>query len=190
MERILLVSSTQKSQTMLAQFLASCGIKGQPVMAASGSEARRALLGGLFDIVLVNTPLSDEFGHERAQNAARETAAGVILLAKAEQADAVSEAVEADGVFVLSKPLNRALFFQALRMVRAIHVRLDGLQRENQRLQNRIQDIRLVDRAKCLLIELRGMTEPEAHAYIEKQAMDTRKSKRQVAEEILGLGEE
>ena len=33
------------------------------------------------------------------------------------------------------------------------------------------------------------MTEPEAHAYIEQQAMNGRKSKRQVAEEILGLSQ-
>ena len=188
-ERILLISSTQKSQATLAQFLASCGMQAQTIPTASGAEARRALLDGIFDIVLINTPLPDEFGHELAQAAAHETAAGVLLLVKSEQADAVSELVEADGVFVLPKPLSRPLFFQALRMVRAVHARLDGLQKENQRLQSRIQDIRLVDRAKCILIELRGMTEPEAHAYIEQQAMNGRKSKRQVAEEILGLSQ-
>ncbi len=189
MERILLISSTQKSQATLAQFLASCGMQAQTIPTASGAEARRALLDGIFDIVLINTPLPDEFGHELAQAAAHETAAGVLLLVKSEQADAVSELVEADGVFVLPKPLSRPLFFQALRMVRAVHARLDGLQKENQRLQSRIPDIRLVDRAKCILIELRGMTEPEAHAYIEQQAMNGRKSKRQVAEEILGLSQ-
>ncbi|MDO5142540.1 MAG: ANTAR domain-containing protein [Eubacteriales bacterium] len=187
MERILLISSTQKSQNTLVQFLSTCGVQAQTVPAHSGAEGRRALLDGQFDIVLVNTPLSDEFGHELAQSAAQSSAAGVILLVKAEQADAVSDMMEADGVFVLPKPLSRPLFCQALHMVRALHVRLDGLQKENQRLQDRIQDIRLVDRAKCILIELRGMTEPEAHTYIEQQSMQTRRSKRWVAEEILGL---
>ena len=174
---------------MLTQFLTSSGVQAQTVPVSSCAEARRALLDGGFDIVLINTPLQDEFGHEFAQTAAHDTSAGVILIAKAEQADAVSELVEEDGVFVLPKPLSRPLFFQALRMVRAVRARLDGLQRENARLQNRIQDIRLVDRAKCILIELRGMSEPEAHSYIEQQAMNTRKSKRQVAEDILGLNQ-
>ena len=75
---------------------------------------------------------------------------------------------------------------QALRMTRAARSRLTGLQSENRRLQKRIEDIRQVDRAKCLLIECCGMTEPEAHSYIEQQAMNQRRSKRDIAEDIIG----
>ncbi len=130
-------------------------------------------------------PLPDEFGHELAQLAAGETTAGVILLAKAEIADSVAEKVEDDGVFVVPKPLSRVLFMQALRMTRAARSRLSGLQNENRRLQKRIEDIRLVDRAKCLLIECCGMSEPEAHSYIEQQAMNRRCPKRDIAQGII-----
>ena len=87
------------------------------------------LVDGLFDLVLVNTPLPDEFGHDMAQQAANDTLSGVILLAKAEIADSVAEKVEDDGVFVVPKPLSRVLFMQALRMTRAARSRLTGLQR-------------------------------------------------------------
>ena len=184
MERILVVSSTEKTHAMLAQFLSSCGVQSQLCRAMAGSEARRALVDGEFDLVLVNTPLPDEFGHELAQLAAGETTAGVILLAKAEIADSVAEKVE-DGVFVVPKPLSRVLFMQALRMTRAARSRLSGLQNENRRLQKRIEDIRLVDRAKCLLIECCGMSEPEAHSYIEQQAMNRRCPKRDIAQGII-----
>ena len=170
MERILLVSATEKSRTMLSQFLTSCGVQAQLAPASSGAEARRMLVDGLFDLVLVNTPLPDEFGHDMAQQAANDTLSGVILLAKAE----------------IAKPLSRVLFMQALRMTRAARSRLTGLQSENRRLQKRIEDIRQVDRAKCLLIECCGMTEPEAHSYIEQQAMNQRRSKRDIAEDIIG----
>ena len=143
------------------------------------------LVDGMFDLVLVNTPLPDEFGHELAQTVTHDTMAGVILLAKAEIADSVSEKVEDDGVFVIPKPLSRVLFTQALRMTRAARQRLTGLQSENPRLQQRIEDIRAVDRAKCLLIECCGMTEPEAHAYIEQQAMRRRRTKREIAESVI-----
>ena len=185
MERILVVSSTEKTHAMLAQFLSSCGVQSQLCRAMAGSEARRALVDGEFDLVLVNTPLPDEFGHELAQLAAGETTAGVILLAKAEIADSVAEKVEDDGVFVVPKPLSRVLFMQALRMTRAARSRLSGLQNENRRLQKRIEDIRLVDRAKCLLIERKAMTEQEAHRWIEKQAMDRCVSRKVIAEQIL-----
>ena len=185
MARTLIVSATEKSHTMLTQFLTSCGVQTQFCYAASGAEARRALVNGVFDLVLVNTPLPDEFGHEMAQTAAHDTLAGVILLAKAEIADSVAEKVEDDGVLVVPKPLSRVLFMQALRLMRAARQRLTGLQSENRRLQQRIEDIRTVDRAKCLLIECCAMSEPEAHAYIEQQAMKRRRTKREIAESII-----
>ena len=59
------------------------------------------------------------------------------------------------------------------------------LQRENVKLQQKIEEIRLVDRAKCCLIQYLNMTEAQAHRHIEKQAMDTRRTRREVAEGIL-----
>ena len=70
MERILLVSATEKSRTMLSQFLTSCGVQAQLAPASSGAEARRMLVDGLFDLILVNTPLPDELAmiwHSRLQ---------------------------------------------------------------------------------------------------------------------------
>lgn len=47
------------------------------------------------------------------------------------------------------------------------------------------EDLKIVNRAKGVLITRLGMTEPEAHRYIEKRAMDMRATKRAVAESIL-----
>ena len=53
--------------------------------------------------------------------------------------------------------------------------------------EQKIQDIRTIDRAKCLLIQYSGMSEEQAHRYLEKQAMDRRMTRREVAEEVLRL---
>nr|WP_325247385.1 ANTAR domain-containing protein [uncultured Oscillibacter sp.] len=45
--------------------------------------------------------------------------------------------------------------------------------------------MRLVNRAKWTLIQCLGMSEEEAHRYIEKQAMDNRISRREVAKRVL-----
>ena len=50
---------------------------------------------------------------------------------------------------------------------------------------SKIEDIRIVDRAKCLLISYLGMSEPQAHKYIEQQAMDKRITKRECADRII-----
>ena len=48
-----------------------------------------------------------------------------------------------------------------------------------------MEEIRLVNRAKWALIESRGMSEEEAHRYIQKLSMDMCLSKRETAENIL-----
>ena len=116
-------------------------------------------------------------------------AAGVVLLVKAEMADEVAARVEDAGVFVVPKPLNRALLFGAVKLAQAANRRIMGLQRQNNILQQKIDDIRLVDRAKCALIQYRLLTEPEAHKYIEREAMDSRRTRREVAQAILRMYE-
>ena len=56
---------------------------------------------------------------------------------------------------------------------------------KKEKVEQRIEDIRIVNRAKCLLIQYTRLTEEEAHRFIEKQAMDRRLTKREIAEEIL-----
>ena len=59
----------------------------------------------------------------------------------------------------------------------------------NDSLKEKIEEIRIVNRAKCLLIEQLKMTEPEAHRYIEREAMDSRRTRREVAQAILRMYE-
>ena len=72
-----------------------------------------------------------------------------------------------------------------LKLTGSMQNRLKRIQAENSKLKQKIEDIRIIDRAKCLLISYLNMSEQEAHRYIEKQAMDMRFTRRMVAEEIL-----
>ncbi|MEA5011459.1 MAG: ANTAR domain-containing protein [Angelakisella sp.] len=184
MARALIIAGGDKGRDMLTQVLNGMQMVPAAIL-TSGAEARRSLTGKDFDLVLINTPLTDEFGLELAVFAAEATGAGVVVLVKAEMADEAAARVEDAGVFVVAKPLNRTLLYGALKLALAVHRRMAGLQKQNSLLQSKIEEIRLVDRAKCALIQYRQMTEPEAHKYIERQAMDTRQSRRRIAEDIL-----
>lgn len=188
MERILIISSSQKIRDFLIELL--CAYAQYEISAVTcGSEARRLYRETEFDLVLINAPLSDEFGHELAIDCTDESAAGVMILVKAELADEVSAKVEDDGVFVVPKPVGRQMFFQSLRLLTATRRRLLGLKDENIRLQQKVEEIRLVDRAKCALIQYLNMTEAQAHRHIEKQAMDLRVSRAKIAQSILNTYE-
>ena len=157
-----------------------------PVMVlADAAGARRELLENSYDLVVINTPLPDEFGHELCADAVEKTDAGVIFLAKAAAAEQLLTPLSEEGVLLVTKPFSNTFFLQAIQMAAASNHRLLLLRQENQRMQEKLAQVRLVSRAKCCLIELGHMTEAEAHRYIEKKAMDTRRDRAEVAQEIL-----
>lgn len=184
LNQTLLVSGSEQALSLLSDLIRSYN-GSQTVNAASGSEARRLINRTDFDMIIISTPLPDEFGTELAISAAEKTSSGVMLICKADAADEISDKVEVYGVCVLSKPLNKTLFFHSLKLLQSTRSRMLNVMNEYNRLQIKIEETRLINRAKCILIQYLRLTEPQAHRYIEKQAMDTRQSKLEVAKSIL-----
>ena len=184
MGSIMIVSSSPKGTALLVELLKAQDLTSlTPV--TSGGEARRKLVQDEFEMVIINTPLSDEFGQELAYFITERTEAGVIMLVKSELMEDIGLQAEDYGVFVVEKPIGKSLFYQAIKLVITSRRRMLGLKKENLKLQNKIEEIRLVNRAKCVLIEYLNMSEEQAHKYIEKQAMDRRTSRKSIAENIL-----
>ena len=157
-----------------------------PVQTASSvAEARRWLADTEFDIVLINTPLPDDFGMHLAIDICTGSGAGVLLLVKNDHYNEIYSKVVRYGVITLSKPTNRQMVAQNLRILCATRERIRQMQAKQATVEEKIKEIRLVNRAKWLLIECLRMTEAEAHRYIEKQAMDLRISRREAAENII-----
>ena len=184
MGRALIVSAGASSNEYIAARLAEMGY-ARPVILPSGAEARRRMPDADFDLIVVNAPLPDEFGHELCMDAVAGTDAGVVFLAKAAVAEQLLTPLSEQGVLLVTKPFSNTFFLQAIHMAAASNHRLLLLRQENQRLQEKLAQVRLVSRAKCCLIELGHMTEAEAHRCIEKKAMDTRRDRTEVAQEIL-----
>ncbi len=153
-------------------------------IAASGEALRRMLADKGGELVILNTPLPDENGVDLALDLS-DSAAGVLLLVRGDQYEAVCRRVEDRGILTLPKPVAGRSLYSAVRLLMATASRLQKLEQKNQSLQSRMSDIRTVDRAKWLLIQRHNMTERDAHYYIEKQAMDTRLSRREIAESII-----
>ncbi|MDD4851159.1 MAG: ANTAR domain-containing protein [Gemmiger sp.] len=184
MGHALIVSAGTNANEYLAKHIQELGY-ARPVIVASGGEARRQLGDKAFEVVIINTPLPDEFGHELGTFAVEKSQAGVVLLAKSGTADQIAGKLQDYGVLVLGKPFSALQFRQVVQIAASCYRRLATLQAENNRLVDKICQLRLVDRAKCHLIEKEGLTEAEAHRRIEKEAMDTRRSRGEVAQAIL-----
>ena len=151
----------------------------------SNSEARRKILETAFDIVLINAPLPDDFGMRLAIDICTGSGAGVLLMVRSDQFDDIYARVVGYGVLTLSRPTSVQMVAQNLRILCATRERMRRMEEKQTAVEEKIEEIRLVNRAKWLLIECLGMTEPEAHRYIEKQSMDRRISKQEVAETVI-----
>lgn len=184
MTSVLLVSNTNTTLQLLSSFMTEQTIS-RLVTASDGASARREILDTDFDLIIIDSPLKDELGVGFALDAADKATSGIIYVTKYENLYDANEELEEAGVFVLPKPISPELFYQSIRLLTASRRRLTKLVNENNKLQTKIQEIRLVDRAKCVLIQYLSMTEEEAHRHIEKQAMDLRLSRKKVAERIL-----
>lgn len=152
--------------------------------AASAGEAKRMSVSDPADILLINTPLPDEFGTDLALDLS-EGNTGILLLVRSEYYEEVLDKTEKEGILTLSKPLSRQSLCSVLHLLTAMCAKLKKLEKKNRTLQEKMADIRTVNRAKWLLIENLNMTEKDAHYYIEKQAMDTRLSRKEIAENII-----
>jgi response regulator NasT len=184
MESALIVSHAEKSLDFFMEILNSAQIEHILGVSSCG-EARRLLLERDFDLVLINAPLRDETGEKFSRHIAAKGVSQVILVVAAEYFDAVSAGCERDGILTVSKPINKTILWSAIKLAKAAQIKITKMHSENTKLKQKIDDIRIIDRAKCILISYMNMRENEAHRYIEKQAMDMRMSKRAVAEGIL-----
>ena len=96
-----------------------------------------------------------------------------------------AEPPEGSGAVFLKNPVSSAMLLQTLALALEMRARLRALEGENERLKAALSDFKLIDRAKCALIQYLGMTEKDAHRFIEKQAMDRRVPRREIALDIL-----
>ena len=184
MDSALIISASEKSSVLTSEILNYASIHHIVTVDTCG-EARRLLIERGFDLVIINAPLRDESGENLARNIASKKISQVILIVKSEFFEEISALTEEYGVLTVSKPINRTLFWVAIKFAKSAGAQLRSVREENNKLKQKIEDIRIIDRAKCILISYLNMSEQEAHRYIEKQAMDMRSTKRTIAEGIL-----
>ena len=135
--------------------------------------------------MIINAPLPDEFGTKLALDVCETTQSGVLLLVKAESYPDITARVAPSGVLTLQKPTSPALFTSTLRLLCATRERLRRMEQKTATLEEKMEEIRLINRAKWILIDQLKMTENEAHKFIERQAMDRCVTRRVIAENIL-----
>lgn len=185
---VLTVSSQPKFNQALSELM-NDGRKYDSELETSVNAAKRRLLDKSYDIIIINVPLPDDDGISLAIDRSAGMASAVLLLVKGEYYSDVFDRVCPYGVFTLPKPSPKQMVSQAFDWLESTRERLRKLEKRSVSLEDKMQEIRLVNRAKWLLITQKGMTEEQAHKAIEKLAMDSCITKSAAAEQIIGLSD-
>ena len=181
---ILIVSATDKFTSAYADLLPET--RYSPVhTAASVNAAERILAEKTFDFVIINAPLPDDMGTRFAIDTSTSKQSAVLLLVKSDVHAGIHDKVAEYGVFTLSKPTSKPTMVHALNWMESARERLRQFEKKSLSIKEKMAEIRLVNKAKWILISELKMNEPDAHRYIEKQAMDRCITKQTIAEEII-----
>ena len=187
MERVysvLLVSSSSNLNGNIASMLP--GTRYFPInIVGNVSAAKRAVAERDFDFVIVNSPLADDDGLRFCIDAASMKETVVLLMVRSELYPELFEKFAEYGVFLMQKPFSRSTLLLSFDWLTSARERLRMSEKKVLSFKEKMDEIRLVNRAKWLLISELKMAEPDAHRYIEKQAMDRCVQRRVVAEEII-----
>ncbi|MCR4591242.1 MAG: ANTAR domain-containing protein [Lachnospiraceae bacterium] len=179
---ILIVSASPQFDQVVKKSLSGFSVIDQRKSAAM---ARRCILERYYDIIVVNSPLPDETGEGFALDITQKCNASVLLVTPQDSFENARERVTEHGILTLPKPLPRQRFDRALKFLIAARNRIHELEKKNRQLEEKMEEMRLVTKAKFFLIENESMTEDDAHRMIGKMAMDNGISRGAAARRIL-----
>lgn len=181
---VLVVSASDRLNASLPSLFPE--FRYRPVRVVSNlNAAKRAMLETSFDFIIINSPLPDGTGTRMAIDICANPCSVVLQLVGKDLFSEISEKATEHGVFLLVKPTSRPLLAQALDWMASTRERIRQWEKRTVSVEEKMEEIRVVNRAKWLLIDQLKMTEPAAHRYIEKQAMDRCVPRREIAENII-----
>jgi two-component system, response regulator PdtaR len=141
------------------------------------------------DLVIMDVKMPGLDGISAAERITANLVAPVIILTAFSQRDLVQRASEAGAMAYLIKPFTKADLVPAIEVAASRFAEIAALNAEAASLRDRLEVRKLLDRAKGVLQDRRGMTEAQAFRWIQKTSMDRRQTMRAVAEEVLAEAE-
>jgi AmiR/NasT family two-component response regulator len=171
----------------LAEMLAEEGyvVVGQ---AADGAAAVDLAEQERPDLVILDVKMPVLDGISAAERIAAARIAPVVILTAFSQRELVDRARDAGAMAYLVKPFTRSDLVPAIEIALSRFTELGALAQEVADLGDQLAARKAVERAKSVLQKQLGLTEPEAFRWIQKTAMDLRRSMREVAEGVVEHG--
>ena len=153
--------------------------------AGDGEEAVKLARELNPDLVIMDVKMPKMDGISAAEIIAEERIAPVVMLTAFSQRDLVERAREAGAMAYVVKPFGASDVVPAIEIAMGRFQEIKAIEDELVSLEERLESRKVIDQAKGILQQDLGLTEPEAFRWIQKTAMDLRKSMRDVADGVI-----
>jgi hypothetical protein len=153
--------------------------------AADGEEAVKLARELEPDLIIMDVKMPGMDGITAAEIIGEERIAPILMLTAFSQSELVERARDAGVMGYLVKPFGANEVVPAIEVAIGRFAELRAIEEELANLEDRFESRKIIDQAKGMLQEGLGLTEPEAFRWIQKTAMDLRKSMREVAEGVI-----
>lgn len=181
---VIVISSAEGFNRAIADYLPEMRFPS-PTFTGDPAEARRLLFSGSFDIAIINPPLSKDPCLELAKEISALETTAVLFCAKDTVYSGVRDLLTPHGIFTLMRPASEKTIRQTIDNLCAFRERLRRSEKKVVSVEEKMAEIRLVNRAKWLLIENQNMTEEEAHRFIEKSSMNLSIKRSEFCEKLI-----
>ncbi|GAB2642053.1 ANTAR domain-containing response regulator [Prescottella soli] len=137
------------------------------------------------DLVIMDVKMPRRDGIDAASEIAAKRIAPVVILTAFSQRELVERARDAGAMAYLVKPFSKADLVPAVELAASRFTEIALLEREVSTLTDRLETRKVIERAKGMLMQSQGLSEPEAFKWIQRAAMDRRTTMKAVAEVVL-----
>ncbi|CED92229.1 MULTISPECIES: ANTAR domain-containing response regulator [Actinomyces] len=153
--------------------------------AANGEEAIRLADEYEPDLCVMDVKMPVLDGITAAERIIDAHGCAVVMLTAFSQTELVERAGAAGAMAYVVKPFTPAELIPAIEIAMSRHDEIRSLEAEISDLQERFETRKRVDRAKGLLMEQMGLSEPEAFRWLQKTSMNRRLTMREVADAVI-----
>jgi len=137
------------------------------------------------DLAILDVKMPGMDGLEAASAITADKGAAVLILTAFSQRDLIEKARDAGALAYLVKPFQKSELIPAVEVALGRFQEMKALAEENLSLADQLETRKLVDRAKGKLMDGHDMSEGDAFRFLQKTAMDTRSTLRQVAHDVI-----
>lgn len=182
--RIVIGESDTRTRNKLKDILTRQGhlIVGE---AKDGNQALLQIRSTEPDLVILESKLPGTDGLEIAKIIEESRIAPVVLLVEPSQQDVLYNLKDSWVFAFLIKPIQELNILPAIKMARSNFEKIVSLEKEITELKESLDQRKIVERAKGLLMSKKGLSEDQAYKYIQQQSMKKRVSKNEIAEAII-----